>query len=172
MSELLRQILSWASLFLGSAMGGALVGGLISGIAKGKMEKIINKNNIKEISKETVDATVGQIKKISFNQSIQPVVESELEKINEKVDVKLRKQIYKLESQNEKIINILEKFIAYFDYSIGIPEKVKEEAKTAIQTAKGIEEVIEDKQFEVEVIDEPKVEVVEDKPKAKNNVVR
>ena len=175
MSEVVRQIISWASAFLGSALGGAIIGGLIGGIIKGKVEKMVSKNNIEKIAKDTVESTIGQVKAVSFKQSIQPVVESELEKVNEKADIRLRKQVRKLENQNEKIINILEKFIAYFDYSIGVPEKVKEDAKVAIKEAKEEEKVVvEEQNFDIEVKVEKEEPKIEDKVenKAKNNLVR
>lgn len=139
MSEVLKQILNWVSLFLGSALGGAIIGGIISGFFKGKTEKLVNSINVKQIAEDTTNACVEQVKKVSFNQSIQPIVESELEKVNEKADERLQKTVKELKESNAKIINILEKFIAYFDYSIGIPDKIKEEAHIAINSAKEVE---------------------------------
>lgn len=136
MSEVLKQILNWISLFLGSALGGAIIGGIISGFFKGKTEKLISNINVKKIAEDTVSEGVEKIKNVSFKQSIQPIVESELEKVNEKADKRLQKTIEELQIKNDKIIAILEKFIAYFDYSIGIPDKVKEDAHKAVLDAK------------------------------------
>ena len=47
-------------------------------------------------------------------------------------------------------------FIAYFDYSIGVPEKVKEEAKQALADAQVEDVPVENETFEVQVVEEPK----------------
>lgn len=167
MSETLKLILQYVTIFLGSTVGTAIIGGLI----KGAIEKRISKKNIKETVKAqmelTGDAIVDKIKTTTFKQSIQPIVNSELEKVNEKADAHLRKVVDKVLEKDEKIINILERFIAYFDYSIGVPEKVKEEAKEAIAQAKADKKPVENAEVEFEVLEkEPEVvEVVENKPK-------
>lgn len=173
MSATVEKILQFGMLFLGSAVGSAIINGILSGFIKGKIESKIGNKAIKDAAREIMQEMIAEIKTQTFTHSIQPIVNSELEKVNEKADIRLRKTIDGLKGQNNKIINILEKFIAYFDYSIGVPEKVKEEAKQALVDAQ-IEDVpVENETFEVQVIDEPKeepVKVVENK--SKNNPMR
>lgn len=172
MSEILKQILNWISLFLGSALGGAVFGGIISGFFKGKTEKLISSINVKKIAEDTTSECVEKIKKVSFKQSIQPIVESGLEKVNEKADERLQKTIKELQNKNDKIIAILEKFIAYFDYSIGIPDKVKEEAHIAVREAKEKEPEIEQEIKIEEVQDTKKKEEENIEDQSKINPVR
>lgn len=172
MSETLKIILQYATLFLGSAVGSAIVSGIISGFIKGKIESKIGNKAIKDAAKEIMAEMIDQIKTTTFKHSIQPVVNSELEKVNEKADAHLLRATQEQKEFMVKIVKILSKFIAYFDYSIGVPEKVKEEAKEALAEAQ-IEEVKPDEVFEVQVIEEPKVELVKVvENKSKNNPMR
>lgn len=173
MSATVEKILQFGMLFLGSAVGSAIINGILSGFIKGKIESKIGNRAIKETAREIMQEMMAEIKTQTFTHSIQPVLNSELEKVTEKADAHLLKATQKQTEFMVKIIKILEKFIAYFDYSIGVPEKVKEEAKQALADAQVEDVPVENETFEVQVVEEPKAEpvkVVENK--SKNNPMR
>lgn len=172
MSATVEKILQFVMLFLGSAVGSAIINGILSGFIKGKIESKIGNKAIKDAAREIMQEMIAEIKTVTFKQNIQPIVNSELEKVTEKVDSHLLKETQEQKGLMHKVIKILEKFIAYFDYSIGVPEKVKEEAKQALAEAQ-IQDVPVQEDFEVQVVEEPKeepVKVVENK--SKNNPMR
>lgn len=172
MSATVEKILQFVMLFLGSAVGSAIINGILSGFIKGKIESKIGNKAIKDAAREIMQEMIAEIKTVTFKQNIQPIVNSELEKVTEKVDSHLLKETQEQKGLMLKVIKILEKFIAYFDYSIGVPEKVKEEAKQALAEAQ-IQDVPVQEDFEVQVVEEPKeepVKVVENK--LKNNPMR
>ena len=146
MTELVKEILLWA----GIGVGGITLGGVLGGIAyiclKGAFQRLIAKINIEKVVKETVETTVnetvGRVKKVAFSHNIQPLVESELVKVNEKNDERLTKAIEKLYEKQDKQIKIMEKFYAYFDNSM-VADDVKKELKEAIKEAKDEHVIIE-----------------------------
>lgn len=172
MSATVEKILQFVVLFLGSAVGSAIVSGIVGGFVKGKVESKIGNKAIKDAAREIMQEMMAEIKTVTFKQNIQPIVNSELEKVTEKVDSHLLKETQEQKGLMVKIIKILEKFIAYFDYSIGVPEKVKEEAKQALAEAQVENVVVENEEFEVQVVDEPKEEPKVVENKSKNNPMR
>ena len=83
---------------------------------------------------KAVNDAVGRIKNVSFRQSIQPIVESELERINEKSNKYLEIEMASMQKSNENVIAALAALGAFFDDSI-IPESKKEAFRAAIQAA-------------------------------------
>ena len=153
----MEEILQKVALYLGIGVGGLTVGGIIVGIVwafvRGYAKRTGEKLNVKQVVKETISETVGQVKKIAMTHSIQPLVASELEKVNEKQDERLTKAIEKLNNKFDKVINIQEKFYDYFEDSMVSDEK-KKAMKEAIEDAK--EQYVEVKSVIVE--ESPKVE--------------
>lgn len=141
----MEEILQNIALYLGIGVGGLTVGGLIVGIVfafvKGYAKRAGEKLNVKQIAKDTVTETVGQIKKVVMTHSIQPLVNSEMEKVNEKVDKRLIEMCERVDKRLDKIVNIQEKFYAYFDDSM-VSEDKKKALKEAIEDAKqGVVEI-------------------------------
>ena len=141
----MEEILQKIALYLGIGVGGLTVGGIIVGIVfafvKGYAKRTGEKLNVKQIVKDTITETVGQIKKITMAHSIQPLVNSEMEKVNEKVDARLIEMCEKVDKRLDKIVNIQEKFYAYFEDSM-VSEDKKKALKEAIEDAKqGVVEI-------------------------------
>lgn len=134
--EILQTVLAYIGVALGGISLTAIITAIICGILKGAFNKAINKINVEKISERAVDKTVGRVKKVSFEQNIQPIVESELEKINEKSNEHIKKALEETNERYEKLITILEKLACYFDNSIGVPDSAKEELHSAIDMAK------------------------------------
>lgn len=154
--EIFSQIWVW----IGTALGGISVAGIISaiiyGCLKGAFNRAISKINVQKIADQATDKGIERVKTVSFSHSIQPLVESELQKINEKAVEMVKVYMEEVSKRYENVITILEKLSAYFDNSIGVSETAKEELKKAIETAK-----IEPKTAESVVIDEIIVETQE-----------
>ena len=81
--EILNQVWVW----LVSSIGGISVAGIITAIIygslKGAFNKAISKINVEKISEQATEKGIERVKKITFTHSIQPIVESELKKVNE-----------------------------------------------------------------------------------------
>lgn len=135
----MEEILQKIALYLGIGVGGLTVGGIIVGIVlafvKGYAKRVGEKINVKQIVKDTITETVGQIKKITMAHSIQPLVASEMEKVNEKVDARLVEMCEKVGKRLDKIVNIFDKFHEYFEDSMVSDDK-KKAMKSAIEDAK------------------------------------
>ena len=161
MTELIKEILLWAGIGVGGVTLGSIVGAIAFVCLKGAFQRLIAKINIEKVVKETVDTTVsetvGRVKKVSFSHNIQPLVESELVKINERNDERLTKAIAKLYEKQDKQIKIMEKFYAYFDNSM-VSDEVKKELKDAIDEAK--EERVAVESTIVEETPEPDVKAI------------
>lgn len=166
---MMNEILVWVL----SICGGVTVSGLVSAIIyaclKGAFNKAIARINVEKIADKATEKGVERVKKIAFTHDIQPLCESELEKINEKADKHIEKTVARLESKLDKVILIQEKQAAYFDNSIGVTDTAKAELKKAIEDAKTkIVEPVES----VVVEEEPKnVELIVTKP-SKSKVSR
>jgi hypothetical protein len=121
-------------------------------IANGLSNKNFVKINVEKIADQATNKGVEKVKKITFTHSIQPIVESGLQKINEKSNEYIDKSIARLEKKLDAVILIQEKQASYFDNSIGVSETAKEELKQAILGAKKgiteVESVIEEETIE------------------------
>lgn len=128
--------------------GGMTVGGVLifigSKVIKSIGNKIVDRININQVEQEAVDRGIEKIKEISFTQSIQPVVESELKKVTETANDYLLKQLKEVKEGYANLVNILTKFSAYFDNSVGVPENVKKELKEALSGATPVENVTQE----------------------------
>ena len=125
----------------------------------------ISKINVEKIADLATDKGVERVKKVSFTHNIQPIVESELKKINEYSIEVFNKKMETITKQYEMIVQILIKFSAYFDNSIGVPDSAKEDLKKILLEAlenepKQAESVVID-----EIVEEPS-EQAENTPKS------
>lgn len=164
MGEIFTQAVIW----IGTALGGISLAGIMTailyGCIKGAFNKTISKINVQKIADEATEKGVEKVRKVSFTHSIQPLVESELKKINEKATEVLDKSVQALNAKFDNVILILERLSAYFDNSIGVSEQAKAELKKAIADAKN---EVKTAESVVEVEDVTKVEKVETKKSTK-----
>ena len=133
--EFLNEIWVWIMSAIGGVSLSAIISSIIYGCLKGAFNKTISKINVESIADKATEKGIERVKKVSFTHNIQPLVESSLEKVNEKAVETLREELVKLDNKYNNIINILEKQAAYFDNSIGVPEEKKAELKQAIVEA-------------------------------------
>lgn len=133
--EFLNEIWVWIMSTIGGLSLSAIISSIIYGCLKGAFNKTISKINVESIADKATEKGIERVKKVSFTHNIQPLVESGLEKVNEKAVETLREELVKLDNKYNNIINILEKQAAYFDNSIGVPEEKKAELKQAIVEA-------------------------------------
>lgn len=135
--------------------GGVTIGAILIGIGsiiiKSIVDKTFRKIDIQGIEDKAVEKGVEKIKTYTYKHSIQPLVESELEKVCEKVDNKIEKELEEVNANYKNIINCFEKFANYFDNSIGVPDTKKEELKQAIEKAKKGDLTVETVVIEEEV---------------------
>ena len=156
--EILNEIWVW----IVSALGGVSLAGVISaaiyGCLKGAFSKTISKIDVEKIAKNATDKGIDKVKAVSFSHSIQPLVESELKKINEMSVEVVKKELNEVKAEYKTLINIIKKLSAYFDNSIGVSDTAKQELKQAIAEAEN--EPIEPTNYAVvskaEEEDEPK----------------
>ena len=148
--EILNTIWVWVISILGGLSISSIISAVIYGCLKGAFNKTISKINVEKIADLATDKGVERVKKVSFTHNIQPIVESELKKINEYAIEVFNKKMETISKQYEMIVQILIKFSAYFDNSIGVPDSAKEDLKKILLEA--LEN--EPKQAESVVIDE------------------
>ena len=133
--EILNEIWVW----IVSALGGVSLAGVISaaiyGCLKGAFSKTISKINVDKIAKDATEKGIDKVKAVSFSHSIQPLVESELKKINELSVEVVKKELNEVKAEYKTLINIIKKLSAYFDNSIGVSDTAKQELKQAIAEA-------------------------------------
>ena len=140
--EILNEIWVW----IVSALGGVSLAGVISaaiyGCLKGAFSKTISKIDVEKIAKDATDKAdeatekgIDKVKAVSFSHSIQPLVESELKKINELSVEVVKKELNEVKAEYKTLINIVKKLSAYFDNSIGVSDTAKQELKQAIAEA-------------------------------------
>lgn len=161
--EILNEIWVW----IVSALGGVSLAGVISaaiyGCLKGAFSKTISKINVEKIAKDATDKGIDKVKAVSFSHSIQPLVESELKKINELSVEVVKKELNEVKAEYKTLINIIKKLSAYFDNSIGVSDTAKQELKQAIAEAEN--EPIEPTNYAV-------VGKVEEEDEAKDKTAR
>ena len=133
--EILNEIWVW----IVSALGGVSLAGVISaaiyGCLKGAFSKTISKIDVEKIAKDATDKGIDKVKAVSFSHSIQPLVESELKKINEMSVEVVKKELNEVKAEYKTLINIVKKLSAYFDNSIGVSDTAKQELRQAIAEA-------------------------------------
>lgn len=165
--EIFNEIWVWILSLLGGVSITGILSAIIYGCLKGAFNKTISRINVQKIADDATEKGIEKVKKVSFTHSIQPLVESGLEKVNEKSNEYINNALTKLESKLDKVILIQEKQAAYFDNSIGVSETSKEELKKAIEDAKS--EIKSVESIIVEEKEEPKQKELE-KPQTPNKI--
>lgn len=134
--EVLNQIWQAIAPYVAGISVSGILSAVIYGCLRGAFNRTINKINVDKIANEATDKGVEKVKQISFKHSIQPLVESELAKIDEKVAKQFKEELKKVQDNYDKLVAVLEKLSAYFDGSIGVSEQAKAELKQALADAK------------------------------------
>lgn len=142
--EVLDKIWAYVLPVGGGITLGALIIAILVPVIKGVITRAVAKIDIDAVEKKAVNKGIDKIKTVSFKQSIQPVVESELKKVTEEANRYLEKQIDDLNSNYFKIIIILEKFAAYFDNSIAVSDATKDELRKALTDAQNCAKIEQD----------------------------
>lgn len=133
--EFLNEIWVWIMSAVGGVSLSAIISAIIYGCLKGAFNKTISKINVESIADKATEKGVERVKKVSFTHNIQPLVESELKKINEHSVEVLKKELADVQAKYDNVIDILDKLACYFDNSIGVAEEKKAELKQAIAKA-------------------------------------
>lgn len=167
--EILNSIWVWILSILGGLSLSTIFVFVIKLTIGSAVKKMLAKINVEKIAEQATEKGVAKVKKISFNHNIQPLVESELVKINEKSTEVLKKELADVQKKYDNLIVIMEKLSAYFDNSIGVAEEKKADLKQAIADAKNdtitAESVVID-----EFVDEDVKSVAEPEKPAKTNI--
>jgi hypothetical protein len=167
--EILNSIWVWILSILGGVSITTILTFVIRITLTNSFKKTIAKIDVEKIAEKATDKGVAKVKKISFTHNIQPIVESELVKINEKSTEVLRKELADVQKKYDNLIVIMEKLSAYFDNSIGVAEEKKVDLRNAIANAKNdtvtAESVIID-----EFVDEDVKSVAEPEKPTKTNI--
>ena len=66
-------------------------------------------------------------------------MQDELSKIVKVIDERTEKQLQLVEEKTNRLIDCFDKFTAYFDNSIAVPQEVKDDLHKALAEAKGLE---------------------------------
>lgn len=133
--EFLNEIWVWIMSAVGGISLSAIISSIIYGCLKGAFNKTISKINVESIADKATEKGVERVKKVSFTHNIQPLVESELKKINEHSVEVLKKELDDVQTKYDNVIDILDKLACYFDNSIGVADEKKAELKQAIAKA-------------------------------------
>lgn len=140
------------------------------------IQKTIQKLALKQLYDDVQKKAVEDLKEISFSQSLEPIAKSELEKINEKADERLNKEVQKLQNQYENILNVIKLFASYFDDSFMISNDKKEELKVLIENSKKPkQERVQEIKFEIkesQINNQEESFQKEVKEEIKNNIIR
>lgn len=166
MSETISQVLTWIGGILGGISVSAIITAIICGVLKGGFSKAVSKIDVEGIAEKTTEKSIERIKDVSFKQSIQPIVEAELEKVNVKSREFIEKALEETQARYDKLIKVIESLASYFDNSIGVSEEAKENLRKAIKDAEILP--VADNNIEIEEI------VVEEeiKPKKTKSAVK
>lgn len=135
MNEILSQVWTYIASILSGVTLAGIISAVICGVVKGGFNKTINKLNVEEITEKATQKGIEQVQTITFKHSIEPLVKSELVKVYEETTTRLTEQVKQMESNYNNIINVLEKFSAYFENSL-VSDETKKELKQAIESAK------------------------------------
>lgn len=162
-------VYQWLIGIFGGLGIGSIITAIILGMAKGIGERTIKKMNVEKIAENAVEKGIGKVKTISYEQSIQPVVESELVKINEKSRELVKQELAEVRKDCQNVIAILKALASYFDDSFGVPEHKKQELHTLIEQAEN--HVVEPQKIVV-VEEHEEIKKVANKPQNEVTTIR
>lgn len=140
--ETLKHIWELIAPYFSGSLAGAIIACIVLPFIKGTITKTTEKLNVQGIMDkvysaidDAVNKAVDRIKNLSFKQSIQPIVKSELEKVTEKANDYIKTEIGALQESNDKIVIVLAALGAYFDDSI-VSDTKKQAFYAALESAK------------------------------------
>lgn len=173
MIESIQQIWDIIAPYVTGTTIGSIVMIAVTTIIKSAIAKLSKKQDevfsSKVVAKEVSNEMKDEIKNISFEQTIQPLVESELKKVIEAANEYIKQQLKETQEGYNKLINCLEKLAAYFDNSIGVSDEAKTELKQAIEEAKVPAEPVNTFETKVVIEEQPKEIVTETKKASKKS---
>lgn len=162
-----------------ASVGGVSLAGILTAILwavlKGSFNRAIAKANLEKTQADAAEIAaekaVAKIKNVSYKQSLQPVVESQLKKVTEEAQEMVKKELEEVNYQYTRLLAVLEALSKYFDNSIGVSDEAKENLKIAIASAKEmrVDERVEEEIKVEEFKEEP---VVVEQPKKSSKVER
>lgn len=140
MTEILQEIWNTIAPYVaGGTLGSTILVSVVlilrSAIVK-RIDGVKDGVNNQVISSEVSKDLLEKIKNISFEQNIQPIVQSELKKVTEEANTYLKQQLKETQEGYDKLLNCVEKLAMYFDNSIGVSDEAKAELKDAIEQAR------------------------------------
>lgn len=134
--EVLNNIWGAIAPYLAGISFSGILSAVIYGCLRGAFNKALSKLDKQKIADEATDKVVEHVKEITFKHSIQPIVESELEKIDKNAAKEFRKELDEVQESYEKLRACIEKLASYFDNSFGVSEQAKAELHKALDDAK------------------------------------
>ena len=166
----LNQIWVWILGGLGGLTVGGIITAICTGFIKGSVSKTIAKVNVAQIEERAVNNGSKQIKGVTFKHSIQPIVESELKKIEEKTAESIKTELAEIRRQYTHLICIQSKLAAYFDNSI-VSEAKKEELHKAIEQAQTTPLYVESVALQDKLQEDKETVKIEPKEDVKNDII-
>lgn len=140
--EILEKIWNYALPIGGGITVGAIVIVVLTFLFKnvlgGQLTKKLNEIDVAAIEKKAVDTGVSRLKEMSFTQSIEPLVKSELIKYTEIANGYLKEDIAVMQAQIGQLLSVLKALAAYFDNSIGVSDEAKAALKETIEGAEAV----------------------------------
>lgn len=160
--EWLNQIWVWVlGGFAGITVGG-IVTAICAGFIKGSVSKAVSKIDVKKTQERAVEEGLKKIKGVTFKHSIQPIVESEMTKINEKAIDTIKERLDEIKAEYTMIICIFKKFAAYFDDSL-VSDSKKADLRQAIAEAEEAPAYVESVALEESIREQKKKDIGENK---------
>ena len=128
--ETLKHIWEIIAPYFSGGVAGAIIGVIIIPFLKGTITKTTAKLNIDallekqdEAIENGVNKAVDRVKDITFKQSIQPLVESELKKVGEAANAQVADSVKSIRESNAAVLAAMKALGAYFDDSTVSEEK-------------------------------------------------
>lgn len=163
---------SWVLGLIGGLFAGGTFAGIVWVCLKAAFNRALAKANFKAAQKEAARVAakeaVGEIKKITYTQNIQPLVISEMVKVNERVDARLVKLSEKVIKKLDLIHEENKALARYFDGSLGVTDEAKKGLKVALANYEK-EVVPETQEIKVVEVEDEKTQKVENKAKKTEN---
>ena len=161
--EFLSTFWGWILTTVGGISLAGIITAILYGCLKGAFAKTVSKINVEKIAEKATEKGIERVKKVSFTHNIQPLVESELSKINEKSVEVMQETLKEVQEKYDQLIDILDGLAKYFDNSIGVPEDKKTALREKIAKAQNKPVVAESV-----VVDELDTKVEKKSAKAQN----
>lgn len=134
--EILNQAWVWVTSIVGSISLSTILSFFIALINSNRIKKAIASYRAGEVAELATDKGIERIKSMTFSHDIQPLVESELEKINEHSVKVLKAELNVVKEQYAHLVGVLEALAKYFENAYGVSDETKAELKAKVEEAK------------------------------------